>query len=156
MSTAENGTEKLNGESVVMTPDEFESMTDASDPPKGGARPKARARPAKVGTPVEIQAARDEIYERKQVPAPLRPIFDRLPPEEIIFVVAHVEHAYRSGIAAGTAHGGTECGHETVMAKYNDVIAGLLKSVSFLEGEEPNVEAALRHADKAYQRLQAP
>jgi hypothetical protein len=161
--TTEHG---VNGESL--TPHEFEAMVDASEKPKGvvapppverkpAGRTRAAASSEAVAPAPAVQAAREELYAAKNVPMPLRSIFNRLPPEEIIFVIAHVEHAYQTGLQAGATNGGAvECGHDLLMAKYNDVISGLLKAVSCLEGDDPNVDACLRHADKAYRRLQAP
>jgi len=157
--TTEHG---INGD-ASLTPHEFEAMVDASEKPKGivppiaDKKPKARAAAAPAVLPAGVQAAREELYEAKSVPAPLRPIFNRLPPEEIVLVIAHVEHAYQTGLHAGTSSDTPmECGHEAVMAKYNDVITGLLKAVQAVEGDDPNVDRCLRLADKAYQRLQAP
>jgi hypothetical protein len=158
-----------------LTPDEFAVMVDASEKPPLAARPTVTRRRGTVpgattpsatssdtGMPIaSIQAARQEIYTTKTVPAPLRPIFDRLPPEEIIFIIAHVEHAYQTGMASGAAsaveHGAGEqpCGHVAVMAMYNEVIHSLLKGVELLDGEDPNVSGCLKHADQAYKKLQS-
>jgi hypothetical protein len=164
--TTEHG---VNGESL--TPHEFEAMVDASEKPKGIVTPIAEKKQAKVRAPAAataapevlpatIQAAREELYTAKTVPVPLRPIFNRLPPEEIIFIIAHVEHAYQTGLHAGAANKGAsepnECGHDLLMAKYDEVISGLLQAVQAVEGEDPNVDRCLRLADKAFRRLQAP
>ena len=161
-----NGT-TTNGE--VITPEDFEAMTDASDKPtrasRAGASARARARgpgeapPAAaadataqpVNTPEQAQAARDDIYSRTNVPEPLKLVFNRLPPEEIVFVLAHVENAYRSGLTAGTSE--VMCGHEPAMAKYNDVISSLFKAVSLLDSDRPDIRGCLKIADEAHARL---
>jgi hypothetical protein len=158
-----NGT--TNGEAI--TPEEFDAMTDASDKPARAARARAGARakvpgdtttteatPPIVITPEQAQAAREEMYERSATPAPLRVIFNKLPPEDIVLVMAWFEHTYRSGIATGAATG--QCGHEAAMAKYNDVIAQLLEGVSLLDQRNPNVEGCLQLADAAHKRLTGP
>jgi hypothetical protein len=160
-----NGT---NGE--VITPEDFDAMTDASDKPARAARVSASARgraratgdapvattdtTQPVNTPEQAQAAREDIYGRTNVPEPLKLVFNRLPPEEIVFVLAHVENAYRSGLAAGASDG--TCGHGAAMTTYNDVIAQLLEAVSLLDQRNPDVEGCLRIADAAHKRLTRP
>lgn len=165
---SDNGTTGLvNGDGGIKSDSEFEAMVDASEkPPKGTVTPlvaqrrprgmPAAAATATPSTPAEIQAARTQLYELKSVPEPLWPIFNRLPPEEIVFIIAHIEHAahggYRTGLAAAAEMGGTaQCGQDH--EKYNAVIAGLLEAVGMLDGDRPNVAGCLERADKAYGRL---
>ena len=158
----------------TMTPGEFETMTDASEKPTKAAgragrtaAPRARAGAAAVPAAVteeapiveedvaKTQAAREAYYAFKQIPAPLRPIFNRLPPDEINFIVAHIDHAYRSGLAEGTASAGgsvkVACGQDH--EKYNEVIATLLSAVNLLDSDRPDVAGCLKLADKAHERL---
>ena len=164
-----NGT-TTNGE--VITPEDFDAMTDASDKPtrasRAGASSRARARvpgdapvaaateamAQPVNTPEQAQAARDDIYSRTNVPEPLKLVFNRLPPEDIVFVLAHVENAYRSGLAAGTSEG--MCGHGPAMAKYNEVISAMFKAVSLLDNDRPDIRGCLKIADEAHARLTEP
>jgi hypothetical protein len=180
------GTETLNGaDGGVVTPEQFDAMTDASEVPSGpgvrkpheakqpvygnaarqqaqrAAAPAAEVPPMQLMPvdPAQAQAAREDLYARAQVPAALRPIFNQLTPQEIMFVVAHVEHAYRSGVATTeqAAAAGGACGHAPVMECYNEVIAGYMKAVSFLDpdSDDPTVIKCLRMANKAYDRLAA-
>ena len=71
-----------------------------------------------------------------------------------MFVLAHVENAYRSGLAAGTSEG--MCGHGPAMTKYNDVISALFKAVSLLDNDRPDIRGCLKIADEAHARLTEP
>lgn len=165
-----NGTH-ANG--APITPEEFNSMTDAADKPtttnnKKGKKPTTTTAPVAATEaphatipPEAIQAARDEIYMRGQVPAPLISIFNRLPPEEIVFIIAHVEHAYRSGMAAGAGAGndGYERGKADAMlsmAKYSEIIAMYQSAIQELDREPPNTRGCLRIAEQAFRRIHAP
>jgi len=183
----ENGTVPGTDTNGISTPEEFHAMTDASEKPKvtapkNGRQPRttapslsaaaaaAAAAPPTIPAipPEQVQAARNEIYVRSNVPEPLRPIFNRLPPEEIVFVIAHVEHAYRSGFAAAGAVPGAG-GEDPIvayergktdamqqMAKYPEAISGLLKALSLLDSDPPNVQGCRRLADRAYAQLTTP
>jgi hypothetical protein len=161
-----NGTHASTTNGTAITPEDFEHMVDASEKPPKAAKEKAgKVKPAASvapppAIPLEaIQAAREEIYVRSTVPEPLKPIFNRLPPEEIIFVIAHVEHAYRSGMSAAVVDPATAQRYgmmEKDLEKFSSIIADLSKAVSLLEGDEPNVRGCLRMADRAFQRLQTP
>lgn len=184
---SDNGIVELNvnGKTGPLTPNEFEVMVDASEKPapvSGAMSPRAAASARRRGTvgaaegtavgttieaashlpelgETEVQAARDRLYEIEHVPLLLRPIFNRLPPEEIVFVVGHIKHYYQMGYSQGAqaAVGGEgSCNHGPAMDKYNKVIAELLHAVSLLDGDEPNVEACLRHADRAHNILTTP
>src|SRR5271170_795410 len=107
----ENGTAPTTNGAPI-TPEDFETMTDAADKPTKRAGKKQATGAATAAAvappppPVEIdpiQAAREEIYLRRTVTDPLKPIFNRIPPEEIVFIIAYIEHAYRSGMAAAAA-----------------------------------------------------
>ena len=175
--SSENG-ETMNGKTAPLTTDEFAVMVDASEKPAVSPRAAASARrrvtsvPGPDGTALstadvqhlpelpekDVQAARDRLYDIEHVPLLLRPIFNRLPPEEIVFVVGHIKHYYQMGYSQGAqqATGGVaECNHGPAMQRYNEVISALLHAVSFLDGDDPNVDACLRHADKAHEILTA-
>ena len=170
--TNENG--HANG-GVTLTPGEFDAMTDAGDKPlktttraRAAATPKVRASAAAVPEtvvdgepeavdPAKVQAARERYYTQKQIPAPLRSIFDRLPPNEIDIVVTQIDFAYRSGLTEGTAASGGKvtvaCGQDH--EKYNEVIATLLSAVELLDSPRPDIAGCLKLADQAHERLVA-
>jgi hypothetical protein len=183
---SDNGITELNvnGKTAPLTTDEFAVMVDASEKPvttPGAMSPRAAASARRRGTLTDngttdgtalagatshlpelpekdVQAARDRLYDIEHVPLLLRPIFNRLPPEEIVFVVGHIKHYYQMGYSQGAqqATGGVaECNHGPAMQRYNEVISALLHAVSFLDGDDPNVDACLRHADKAHEILTA-
>jgi hypothetical protein len=166
----ENGTGLglVNGDAGgIKTPDEFEALVDAGDkPPRAAvvARARAAGAPALAAvpnatlTPAEAQAEREKIYQQKQVPVPMRPIYNRLPVDEVQFLITHVEVAYRAGLAAGAASveshvSGMECGHGPVMQMYNEVISKLLEGANLLDGPRPDVAGCLASADDALATL---
>ena len=171
----ENGTglvTGLNGEAGIKTEGEFEAMVDASEKPpvasgstgsastvrQNGRRgsPALAAVPTPVLSPAEMQAEREKLYQLKQVPMPLRPIYNQLPVDDIAFLITHVEVAYRAGLAAARSQQSAQqsaCGHEAVMGMYNEVISKLLEGANLLDGPEPDVAGCLGSADAALARL---
>ena len=183
MASSDNGhgldglvEEHTNG--VTLTPGEFEIMTDASEKPSKAAgrtgrhvaEPKPRttragaaaATTAPDDDPTKVQAARDAFYALNQIPAPLHPIFNRLPVEEINFVAGHIGFAYKKGFADGKAAGEeasggaggiVACGQDH--EKYNEVISTLLEAVQLLDSPRPDVAGCMKLADQAHTRLTA-
>ncbi len=163
----------------------IERMNDASEiPPAPGPKsvPRHGARrrdmtpkplPENAVAPEVIdgaQAAREEIYVRYSaagtpVPEPLKIIFNKLMPEEILHVIAYVESAYNRGamhaddgtaVSEAYARGQASVADGPPMRRLVELVEGLLQaSEDNLETEQPDVGKFLGKKTKLFARFQA-
>jgi hypothetical protein len=117
-------------------------------------------------TPAEIQAARDEIYARYGTPEPFQTVLNKLLPEEVMYVIGGIEHAYNSGLTQaddGSAlHAAYERGKtegadiaRVKLGKLGAFTCELLDALTLLEGEQPDVQGYLRRTEIATGRFRA-
>jgi len=162
-----------------------ERMTDASElpPPPGAAKSASTATPRHgarrrdmtvkpetapaqaLSDEAVTQAAREEIYRQAPVTENLHPIFNKLMPEEIMYMIAYMQKVYERGIEHaddGTAvREAFERGQASVadgppMRRLVELTEGVLKaSTEYLEVDAPDIGRFLTTKDKLFAKFQA-
>jgi len=179
-----NGVSKDN-----LTPETVERMTDASEippppgskpatPPRHGARRRdmtakplpGTAETAPTQAPLSdeavTQAAREEIYRRAPVTEDLHPVFNKLSPEEIMYLIAYMHKVYERGVEHGddgtAVREAFERGQAAIadgppMRRTMEFMTSLLDAAVNLleESDPPNVVRFLKTRDKLLEKFQA-